>query len=235
MTCHFQFERGIPAQTHTSQTPITVECDLPVDTVAASNQYRSQHDPSNEIVKKFVLIDTPGHGKLRHFALNNVVDPTNLKGIIFVADAATLSNDTEDLVEGGLTEAAEYLHDILLTLQKRYTNSKTSKGPSEMPVLIAANKLDLFTALPAKLVGSSLEAELTKIRTSRSKGLLDSGIGMDDDMAEDRETLGGAGEGSFKFAMMEEYNVPIEVAGGNVTGAEGANVDKWWAWIGNHL
>ena len=104
-----------------------------------------------------------------------------------------------------------------------------------MPVLIAANKLDLFTALPAKLVGSSLETELSKIRTSRSKGLLDSGIGMDDDTAEDRDTLGGAGEGNFKFAMMEEYNVHIEVAGGNVTGTGGANVDKWWAWIGNHL
>jgi signal recognition particle receptor subunit beta len=182
------------------------------------------------------MIDTPGHGKLRHFALNNVVDPTNLKGIIFVVDAATLAaGSEEDVVDGGLAEAAEYLHDILLTLQKRFTSSKSSKGPSEMPVLIAANKLDLFTALPAKLVGSSLEAELSRIRASRSKGLLDSGIGMDDDGAEDRDTLGGGGEGSFKFMMMEEYNVPVEVAGGNVTGTEGPQVQKWWEWIGNHL
>lgn len=154
---------------------------------------------------------------------------------MFVVDAATLSNDTEDIVEGGLTEAAEYLHDILLTLQKRYTSSKSSKGPSEMPVLIAANKLDLFTALPAKLVGSSLEAELTRIRASRSKGLLDSGIGMDDDSAEDRDVLGGAGEGAFKFGMMEEYNIPIEVSGGSVMGSEGADVQNWWQWIADHL
>jgi len=202
--------------------------------VAGSNRYRSQNDPSNQIVKKFVLIDTPGHGKLRHFALKNVVDPKNLKGIIFVLDAATLSNTSDDLVDGSLVEAAEYLHDILLTLQKRYTSSQSSQGP-EMPVLVAANKLDLFTALPAKLVGNSIEAELSRIRTSRSKGLLDSGIGMDDDVAEDRDTLGGGGEGDFKFSMMEEYNVSVEVAGGNVTGHDGARVQKWWEWIGNHL
>ena len=135
-----------------------------------------------------------------------MVDPKNLKGIIFVVDAATLSNTSDDLVDGSLVEAAEYLHDILLTLQKRHTSSKSSQGPTEMPVLVAANKLDLFTALPAKLVGTSIEAELSRIRTSRSKGLLDSGIGMDDDEAEDRDTLGGGGEGDFKFSMMEEYN-----------------------------
>lgn len=208
---------------------------MPVDTTVASNRYRSTHDPSNDVHKKFILVDTPGHGKLRHFALDNVVDPQNLKGIVFVVDAATLSNDTEDVVEGGLTEAAEYLHDILLTLQKRYTSSKSSKGPSEMPVLIAANKLDLFTALPAKLVGSSLEAELTRIRASRSKGLLDSGIGMDDDNAEDRDVLGGAGEGAFKFGIMEEYNIPIEVLGGSVAGNDGTDVQNWWQWVANHL
>lgn len=134
-----------------------------------------------------------------------------------------------------LAEAADYLHDVLLALQKRISSGKASKNQTSMPVLIAANKLDLFTALPTKLVKNGLESELTKLRGTKSKGLLDSGIGMDDDL-EDREILGGAGAGKFDFSLMEEYNVPIEVAGGSVLSADGtADVKEWWDWIGRHL
>lgn len=149
-----------------------------------------------------------------------------------MADAATLSGDGEG--DSGLTEAAQYLHDLLMVLQTTYTKARTSKGPAEMPVMIAANKLDLFTALPAKLVKASLEAEVTKLRASKTKGLLDSGIGMDD-LVEEQEVLGGNGEGKFEFKLMEEYNVPIEVIGGNVLGADGADTSKWWDWIARHL
>lgn len=182
-----------------------------------------------------MFVDTPGHGKLRHFALSNIVDPQNLKGIIFMVDATTLSTDAGEEAQGGLTEAAEYLYDMLLALQKRYTSSKSSKGASETPILIAPNKLDLFTALPTRLVKSALELEMTKLRNTRSTGLLDSGIGMDDDAAEERDMLGGGGEGKFEFGLMEEYNIPIEVIGGNVLGADGADVEKWWEWLANHL
>ena len=58
---------------------------------------------------------------------------------------------------------------------------------------------------------------------------------MDDDTADERDTLGGAGEGAFEFGLMEEYNIPVEVIGGNVLGVEGATVGQWWDWIGNHL
>ena len=103
-----------------------------------------------------------------------------------------------------------------------------------MPVLIACNKLDLFTALPAKLVKSSLENELTKLKKTRTQGLLDSGIGMDEDLDE-QEALGGGGEGIFKFDLMEEFEVPVEVSGGNVTGADRSDAGKWWEWIGKQL
>jgi signal recognition particle receptor subunit beta len=227
-----QFERGTNADTHTSQSPIAVECSLPVGTVAVSDQYRSVHDPTSQSHKKFLLVDTPGHGKLRHHALENITNPQNLKGLIFLVDAATLSAGDE-----GLRQTADYLHDVLLLLQKRMAGGKAAKALKEVPVLIAANKMDLFTALPAALVKSSLESEITKVRTSRSKGLKDSGIGMDDvaDDDNDGDWLGEMGSADFKFSQMEEFDVTVEVAGGNVLGGEGPTVDKWWKWIAERL
>lgn len=167
--------------------------------------------------------------------MTNIVSPNNVKGIVFVVDAATLSSSAVDTEDDNLTETAQYLHDILLVLQKRHTSSKTSKGPAEMPILVAANKLDLFTALPAKLVKRALEDEITKLRNTRSKGLLDSGIGMGEDADDDRDVLGGGGEGRFEFELMEEYNIRIQVIGGNVLGSENAEVASWWDWVGRHL
>ncbi|KAH6712083.1 signal recognition particle receptor beta subunit-domain-containing protein [Leptodontidium sp. MPI-SDFR-AT-0119] len=222
------FERGANALTHTSQTPISVECHLPVGTVAKSNKYRSVNDPLNQVHKKFLLVDTPGHGKLRHHALENLANPQNLKGLIFVVDAATLSAGDE-----GLRQTADYLHDVLLVLQKR-VGIKATKALKEIPVLIAANKMDLFTALPVALVKSSLEGEITKVRTSRSKGLLDSGIGMDDADDEKDDWLGEMGYTDFKFSQMEEFDIFVEVSGGNVLG-DAPTVDKWWKWVSERL
>lgn len=142
-------------------------------------------------------------------------------------DAATLSAGDEVL-----RQTADYLHDVLLILQKRMAG-KVLKGT---PVLIAANKTDLFTAMPPALVKSSLESEITKVRTSRSKGLLDSGIGMDGGAQDEKDDwLGEVGSKDFKFNQMEEFDVSVEVVGGNVTGAEGPTVDKWWKWISERL
>ncbi|KAK0511362.1 hypothetical protein JMJ35_005935 [Cladonia borealis] len=234
------FERGQPATTRTSQTPLTVELSLPLTTPAASSQYRSAADPSTQFHKKFLLADTPGHGKLRHHAFDTIIKPQNLKGIIFMVDAADISTSTSTTGAAGneaLRQTAEYLHDLLLLLQKR-ANTKTSRAPPDIPVLIAANKLDLFTALPAPLVKSALETEITNVRNSRGKGLLDSGIGMDDiagGAGEEREWLGEGGEGKFTFGQMEESNVQVSVVGWNVVGAEGPDVQGWWAWVGENL
>lgn len=150
-----------------------------------------------------------------------------------MVDAADLSTaSTNASGNEQLRHTAEYLYEVLLLLQKRATSSKRS-GPSTMPLLIAANKQDLFTALPASMLKSTLEAELTKIRNSKSKGLLDSGVGLND-VDEDREWLGGEGD-RFEFAHMEEANVIVQVLGGNVIGSQGSDVKAWSDWIGNNI
>ena len=58
---------------------------------------------------------------------------------------------------------------------------------------------------------------------------IDSGAG------EEREWLGEGGEGKFAFGQMEGSNVQVSVVGGNVVGTEGADVQGWWAWVGENL
>ncbi|KAL8657062.1 MAG: hypothetical protein Q9226_002303 [Calogaya cf. arnoldii] len=225
-------ERGRPTSTRTSQAPHTVEVSLPVKTPVASSRFRSPNDPTWEVTKRLLIQDTPGHAKLRHYALDSISKPQNLHGVIFVVDAADLSSEASD----GARQAAEYLHDVLLQLQKHATNSKSSRAPREMPVLVAANKLDLFTALPAPLVKSTLETEITKLRKSLSAGLLDSGVGAKDlDAAEEQDWLGEVGDGPFDFSQLQEFNVQVKILGGNVTGVDGSDVKQWWDWIGSVL
>ena len=197
------------------------------------DRYRSEHDTSALSRPKFLLLDTPGHGKLRHHALSSLTTPSALKGLIYVVDSAAVS------ATAGLTEAAEYLHDVLLLLQKRHTQAKTSKDPHALAVLVAANKQDVFTSLPAGLVKSKLEVEIAKVRQTRSKGLLDSGIGMEDDAGADEESnwLGEYGAKEFRFAQMEEHGVEVKIVGGNVRGDgdEKGVVEDWWNWIGENL
>jgi signal recognition particle receptor subunit beta len=170
---------------------------------------------------------------VRHYANSTLVEPKNIRAIIFVVDAAALAE------ENGLNEAAEYLHDILLSLQKRYTGATSSKGPKEIPVLVAANKMDLFTALPANLVKSLLEKGITEIRANRAKALRDAGAalaGNEDEVDEEKEWLGEGGEGAFNFEMMKESGTSVDVLGGNVvSGKEVGDVQKWWEWVAEHL
>lgn len=158
--------------------------------------------------------------------------------MIFMVDAANLSPSSGTTVDetDGLRETAEYLHEILLVLQKRSTGARTSKAPKEIAFLIAANKLDLFTALPPALVKSVLESEISKVRGSRTKGMLGSGIGVNElAMEDEKDRLGDGSEGPFEFKQMEQVGISVEVLGGNVVGVEGADVAAWWAWIGRCL
>ena len=153
---------------------------------------------------------------------------------MFVVDSAAVSS------AAGLTEAAEYLHDVLLTLQKKHTQGKTSKTADATPVLVAANKQDVFTSLPAGLVKTKLEDEITKVRLTRSKGLMDSGVGMEDDVGgvdEEQNWLGEYGSKTFKFSQMEGHGIEVKVAGGNIKGDgdQGGKVEHWWAWVGDNL
>lgn len=227
------FANGTTSTTHTSQEPQTALCRLPDSTRSREDRFRSENDNSSPSQPTFHLVDNPGHGKLRHHATTSILSRTSVRGLLFVVDSAAVSSTA------GLTEAAEYLHDILLLLQKRHTQGKTSKGPTAIPVLVAANKQDVFTSLPAALVKTKLEEEIAKVRANKSRGLMDSGVAMDNDADGDDEKnwLGEYGSKEFKFTQMDEHGVEVTVVGGNVrgNGDESGKVEEWRAWIGDNL
>ena len=156
---------------------------------------------------------------------------TNARGIIYMLDAATLS-ETEFLAD-----AAAYLYDVLLHLQHRAATS--SKLPN-IPVLVAANKTDLFTALPADTVKEKLETEIERHRDSKRRGLLNASANAaaDDD---EPDVLGGdGGQGQFSFkAFEEDTNVIVDVIGGSVKtdveASPAAGVQGWEEWIASCL
>ncbi|KAI0910406.1 signal recognition particle receptor beta subunit-domain-containing protein [Ustulina deusta] len=229
-------ERGdAAAETHTSQAPHAVELTVSADAGASTFREAAREDAPGSH-RKFHLVDTPGHGKLRGAAMAQLGgdgksgqtqfgDLAMLRGVIYMLDAATLDDS--------LADAATYLYHVLLALQKRAGSGRTSRAPNAVHVLVAANKLDLFTALPASLVRTNLESELGRIRQSRSKGLLDSGVGTDEIGSEEQDSwLGEYGSEKFTFAQMREFDIEVEVIGGSVLEAD---VDKWWGWISGHV
>jgi signal recognition particle receptor subunit beta len=166
--------------------------------------------------------------------------------VIFVVDAANISAG-DDGDAAALRDAAGYLHDVLMVLQRAYTGAKSSKYAS-VPVLVAANKMDLFTALPAPLVKAALEKEITRLRATRARGIaavgkvgkgegLDAANSDDEGLGDDEaEVLGGGdAESKFTFEQMDEWGVDVLVTGGNVTGEEGPGVEGWWEWIAGLL
>ncbi|KAK0718509.1 hypothetical protein B0T26DRAFT_741450 [Lasiosphaeria miniovina] len=249
-----QLNNTAVALTHTSQAPATVELSVSDD---GASSFRDDLDAAGSAHKKFLLVDTPGHAKLRRHALARIQGTTattaaavttttsssssdsssksKVKAVVFVVDAAALADGD------ALPETAGYLYEVLLSLQKRMGAGKGSRAPASVPVLVAANKLDLFTALPAALVRSNLEAELGRIRRTRSRGLLDSGVGADEDVAaagaagdESDNWLGEYGSDKFSFKQMLEFDIEVDVVGGNVIG-EGPGADRWWRWIAERI
>lgn len=130
---------------------------------------------------------------------------------------------------------------MLLALQKGYESATTSKS-MELHLLVAANKMDLFTSLPTNAVKASLEREVSKLRETKARGLSTvgtigkgEGLGGQEDDEEDRDILGGSAEGEFKFSSMIEFDVHVDVVGGNVVGEEGPGIDGWWEWISQQM
>ena len=211
-----------------------MKLSLPPSIPLGSNKYRSKNDVSLQDAEKnptiYRLVDTPGHGKLRlEQGLSHLQDPA-IRGVIFVADSSVLDASDASI----LRDTASYLHDVLLNLQRRITGKGTSKAKTDISVLIAANKQDLFTALPAGAVKDRLQTEIERVRSSRSKGLSSVGQETSED---DDDILGGGGEEKFSFKLIEdEYRIRVEVIGGAVRGEEaGKGVRKWEEWIGGLL
>jgi signal recognition particle receptor subunit beta len=220
------FERGSKAsKTHTSQKSHSVELNASTDSATRSS-FRNSDDATGTHTK-FLLVDTPGHGKLRNVAMGKLARTEKVKAVVFMVDAAALGEQET------IAPTAAYLYDVLLFLQKRATSK--GKDKASVPILIAANKMDLFTALPATMVKSHLETELSRIRASRSKGLLDSGVGIDDIGSEEQDGwLGEYGSEKFSFQQMNEFDIDIEVVAGSVL-TEELGADKWWWWIAQRV
>ncbi|OOQ88869.1 SRP receptor beta subunit [Penicillium brasilianum] len=231
--------------THTSQTSTLITVTLPPSVPTASNRYRSVNDPSlTEASKnpvKYRLRDTPGHGKLR--ASQGIAElqtmaastdtKTKLRGVIFMVDTAALVDETI------LRDTATYLHDVLLILQKRALGKgkSSTKRSAEIPVLVAANKQDLFTALPPGSVREKLEAEIDRIRKSKTRGLMDASMDSAALDTEDDDILGDDdAQGIFSFKLLEQVGVKVDVTGGAVKGDQqeeyGSGVRRWEEWVG---
>jgi signal recognition particle receptor subunit beta len=128
------------------------------------------------------------------------------------------------------------LHDALLALQRRKTGKGGSKAKGEIRVLVAANKQDLFTALPQGAVRERLEVEIERLRASRRRGLVT--VGEEEGAEVDGEdVLGGDGEEKFSFGILQqEYGIEVDVLGGAVKGEEaGKGVRRWEEWVGGCL
>lgn len=235
---HALLERraAAPPDTHTSQTWSAAELAVGEDAASSGpSSWRDDLDARGAKAHRFLLVDTPGHGKLRHYAHGRLTGDgaasARLRAVVFAVDAAALSEPA------ALADAAAYLYEVLLALQRRMAATRTSKAPYAIPVLVAANKADLFTALPARLVRVSLERELGRIRRARSKGLLDSGVGQDELAAggdDGDDWLGEYGSAEFKFDQMREFDTEVDVISGNVMG-DGPGVDAWWKWMGSRI
>lgn len=235
--------------THTSQASSLTTVTLPVNITAYSNRFRSVNDSSLKDISKnpirYNVMDTPGHGKLRSSqGMAELQTRTNTKdaklrtrAVVFAVDTAALSEDDV------LRDTASYLHDVLLSLQKRALGKgkHAQRAAEEVPVLVAANKQDLFTALPPGSVREKLEAEIDRIRKSRSKGLMDASVDSGAGDNEDDETLGNDnGQDTFTFKLLEdEVGIKVDVVGGAVKGDEGENIGdgvrKWEEWIAQFL
>ncbi|KAK6501625.1 hypothetical protein TWF481_009460 [Arthrobotrys musiformis] len=202
--------------TQTSTTPATIKL---------SPSVLSPTDSQDEgtSTKPFHIRDTPGHSKLRNTAINTIVQPTeSCIGVVYVIDSAVLS------IQARVTETAEYLYDLLLAIQKRYaTLSETSTSAESVPLLIACNKNDLFTALPSAKISNLLQAELSRMKETKRKGLLNAGAGENDD--EDLDfVLGDAASDQITWEGLKEFGVDVSVQSGSV---KGGAVDGWTSWM----
>ncbi|KAK6348289.1 hypothetical protein TWF718_006095 [Orbilia javanica] len=211
---YLQEKTLIPTQTST--TPATVK--LPPSALSPAD---SQDDSAP--TKPFHIRDTPGHPKLRSTALDTIIQPTeSCIGVVYVLDSAVLSTQAR------ITDTAEYLYELLLAIQKRYavlSESTTSTEP--IPLLIACNKNDLFTALPSTKISNLLQTELSRMKETKRKGLLNAGAGENDDEDMDH-VLGDETSDQITWDGLKEFGVEISVQSGSV---KSGAVDGWTSWM----
>lgn len=158
------------------------------------------------LVPSHRIIDCPGNEKLSQSTLK-LISESNLKAVVFVIDAA-------DGLEA-IKESAKSLVPIL-----EITES------SLVPVLIAANKFDLFSAISVTKITSLLEQEISELRDTRQQTVSSS---EDDNWnGNEKEFLGVDGK-KFEFSDLESE---VEVLDGSV---KTGRTQKWDSWLGQFL
>ncbi|KAI9304664.1 signal recognition particle receptor beta subunit-domain-containing protein [Cunninghamella echinulata] len=125
--------------------------------------------------KSFDLVDMPGHERVRYRYLDFL--PVSYK-IIFVLDSTTLHRQVRPV--------AEYLYHLL---------ANPIVQQNKTPIFIACNKHDMFTALPISKIKPLLEAEINRLRATRTAAVEK----QESDNMDDQEAyLGYEGE-AFQF------------------------------------
>ncbi|VVT45744.1 uncharacterized protein SAPINGB_P000869 [Magnusiomyces paraingens] len=190
------------------------------DTVTTQipNVYNSFSIPfdSETDASRITLIDLPGHPKLIHHLDEALLVNSNIKGILFVLDGASGTR--------GIEQAAQYLFKVL---------SRTEYRMGGIDMMIACNKADLFSMVPAAKLRKILEQELTFIRDARAQGL---------GTVKNEDTLGGRAardnpedddaEGSW---LGQGEPIDFSKLDGEIAIADGSvktkSVESWKRWI----
>lgn len=174
-----------------------------------SNMYKSLPIPfdSDVVATRITIVDLPGHAKLGHILNETLNNYSNIKGILFVIDAAAGNN--------GVRIAAERLFTLLLRTEQRMGG---------IDLMIACNKADVFNMIPAVRMKKLLEEEIQNIRETKAKGLGTVGASgsLDDDNEDDGSWLGGD---RFDFVNLDSE---VSISDGSVLTN---NVEHWKRWV----
>ena len=232
LTCCHQLRDGKLSSTQTSTASSSINLqDQCLTRKTAHHEYDKNlpEEKASGTSSEFRLIDTPGHPKLRSQALSYLsMQNKAFMGVMFMLDSAVLSSQTVS------TDTVEYLYEVLLVLQRKYSSSAGSSIASInlTPVLIACNKSDLFTALPSSKISILLQAELGRIKESRKNGLLNAGVDEDGGELEGDDILGDNVADQIKWEGLREFGLDVSVQAGSV---RSNNIDSWTSWIATCL
>ncbi|KAJ6263234.1 Signal recognition particle subunit [Drechslerella dactyloides] len=223
---YLQEQTLIPTQTSTTSATVKLPTGVLEQIKSEDGETSIPEDIGSR--HSFHLKDTPGHPKLRSQALTSInLGPKACIGIIFMLDSAVLSSQPR------LTDTVEYLYELLLVIQKQYNSlsESSASSPDPIPLLIACNKNDLFTALPSAKISILLQTELGRMKETKRKGLLNAGAGEEDDEDLDR-VLGDENSDHVTWEGLREFGVEISVQSGSI---KSTHAESWKSWMSSCL